>query len=731
MTALLELTDNLAGESIVPPADTIRHDGDDFYLVVAADKGTATFSDLANAIALERNYWLGDAFASGGSAGYDHKKIGITARGAWEAVKRHFREMNVDIGKVPFTVAGVGDMSGDVFGNAMLLSPVTKLVAAFDHRDIFLDPDPDPATSFAERARLFALPRSGWRDYERSLLSKGGGVFPRSAKQIALSPEVQALLGLDAANATPQEVLRAILRAPVDLLWFGGIGTYIRATDESDDSVRDRANDAIRISASELACKVIGEGANLGVTQLGRIEAALAGIRLNTDAIDNSAGVNTSDVEVNIKIALSQPVQDGSLKMADRDHLLASLTEDVATLVLRNNYRQSLALSLAERRGPEDIEFSIRLMQTLQREGRLDRAVEFLPDDNSLLDAGAQRTRTDAARALRAAGLCQARPEAGSRSPPIFPTILISPANSSAISRATLYERFSGAVHAHRLRREIIVTELTNAIIDRGGPMVLVRVARDTGADAAAIARAFVAVRDAFSLDDLDAEIDRLDTRISGDLQLDLYASVQSLLLSRIVWFIGNVDLSAGLESVTARFHAGARTLSETIDAVLPSAGLERIAHRRRELERQGVPASAAARLAALAEVASAPDIVLIVERTQRALSTVATTFFAADEILGLGPLLAGVQRIACNDDYDRMALANCIDRIERVRRDLVTRIVLADAGEDQVAVASWLSRRGAQDARIRAALADIATGGATLSKLVVAASLLDDLVGD
>ena len=414
VTALLELTDNLAGESIVPPADTIRHDGDDFYLVVAADKGTATFSDLANAIAIERNYWLGDAFASGGSAGYDHKKIGITARGAWEAVKRHFREMNVDIGKVPFTVAGVGDMSGDVFGNAMLLSPVTKLVAAFDHRDIFLDPDPDPATSFAERARLFALPRSGWRDYERSLLSKGGGVFPRSAKQIALSPEVQALLGVNAANATPQEVLRAILRAPVDLLWFGGIGTYIRATDESDDSVRDRANDAIRISASELACKVIGEGANLGMTQLGRIEAALAGIRLNTDAIDNSAGVNTSDVEVNIKIALSQPVQDGSLKMADRDHLLASVTEDVATLVLRNNYRQSLALSLAERRGPEDIEFSIRLMQTLQREGRLDRAVEFLPDDNSLLDACAQRTRTDAARALRAAGLCKARSEAGS-----------------------------------------------------------------------------------------------------------------------------------------------------------------------------------------------------------------------------------------------------------------------------------------------------------------------------
>ena len=422
----------------------------------------------------------------------------------------------------------------------------------------------------------------------------------------------------------------------------------------------------------------------------------MAGVRLNTDAIDNSAGVNTSDVEVNIKIALSQPLQNGSLKLADRNSLLESLTENVAALVLRNNYQQSLALSLAERRGPEDIEFAIRLMQVLQKEGRLDRAVEFLPDDHSLLArarSGRGLTRPELSVLLAYAKLALKQDLLATDLPgdPYLNRELV------GYFPATLYARFSGAVQAHRLRREIIVTELTNAIIDRGGPTMLMRITRDTGADAAAIARAFVAVRDAFSLDDLNAQIDSLDTRIAGDLQLDLYASVQSLLVSRIVWFIGNIDVSAGLASVTARFHEGVRSLSQTIETVLPPASLERIAHRRRELESHGVPASPAARLATLAAVASATDIVLIVERTQHALPAVATIFFAANEILGLGPLLAGVQRIVCADDYDRTALANCIDRIERVRRNLVTRIVLADAGEDQAAAANWL-RRGGQD---------------------------------
>ncbi|MDB5510054.1 MAG: NAD-glutamate dehydrogenase, partial [Hyphomicrobiales bacterium] len=369
--ALLDLTDNLVEGRVVPPAHTYRHDGDDPYLVVAADKGTATFSDIANDISLQRGHWLGDAFASGGSAGYDHKKMGITARGAWEAVKRHFRERGTDIQTTPFTVAGVGDMSGDVFGNGMLLSNEIRLVAAFDHRDIFIDPAPDAAASLAERARLFALPRSSWRDYDAGLISKGGGIFSRQAKQIPLSPEMRALLKIEALFATPQDVIRAILRAEVDLLWFGGIGTYVRASHEADEQVGDRSNDAIRVTAPELCCKVIGEGANLGVTQRGRIEAAMRGVRLNSDAIDNSAGVNTSDIEVNIKIAQSAAVREGRLDLPGRNELLASMTNDVAALVLANNYRQTLALSLAQRRGPEDVGFAIRLMQTLEKQGRL------------------------------------------------------------------------------------------------------------------------------------------------------------------------------------------------------------------------------------------------------------------------------------------------------------------------------------------------------------------------
>ena len=369
----------------MPPADVVRHDGDDPYLVVAADKGTATFSDIANDIAIAHDFWLGDAFASGGSAGYDHKKMGITARGAWESVKRHFREMDVDIGTTPFTVVGVGDMSGDVFGNGMLREKTTRLVAAFDHRDIFIDPDPDAERSFAERKRLFDLPRSSWQDFDKTLISKGGGVFPRSAKEIRLSPEAQKLFGVG-ERLTPQELIRAVLKAQVDLLFFGGIGTYVRAADESDEAAGDRANDAVRVAGKDLRCKVIGEGANLGMTQRGRIEAALRGVRLNTDAIDNSAGVNTSDMEVNIKIALSIPLRDGRLTMDGRNALLAEMTDEVAGLVLRNNYLQTLALSLAERRGMEDFGFLQRLIQTLEARGLLDRAVEYLADDMQLAE---------------------------------------------------------------------------------------------------------------------------------------------------------------------------------------------------------------------------------------------------------------------------------------------------------------------------------------------------------
>ena len=385
VSSLLDITDNIGPEGVIGPHNVVRRDGDDPYLVVAADKGTATFSDIANGISTQYGFWLGDAFASGGSAGYDHKKIGITARGAWEAVKRHFREFDLDIMATPFTVAGVGDMSGDVFGNGMLLANTIKLVAAFDHRDIFIDPSPDPEASHAARKRLFALPRSSWQDYSKSLISAGGGVYPRGAKEIQLSPQAQVLLHLP-QKVTPQEVMRAVLQLPVDLLWFGGIGTYVRASHETDEMVGDRANDPIRVAAGELKCRVVAEGANLGMTQRARIEASSRGIKLNSDAIDNSAGVNTSDLEVNIKIALSLATRDGRLTREGRNALLADMTDEVADLVLRNNYLQTLALSLAERRGPEDFGFQQRLIQTLEARALLDRAVEFLPDDAEIAD---------------------------------------------------------------------------------------------------------------------------------------------------------------------------------------------------------------------------------------------------------------------------------------------------------------------------------------------------------
>ena len=383
---LLDLTDNIVGGRIAPPTQVLRRDGDDAYLVVAADKGTATFSDIANAISAEYGFWLGDAFASGGSAGYDHKKMGITARGGWECVKRHFREIGIDIQKTDFTAAGIGDMSGDVFGNGMLLSRHTRLQAAFDHRHIFLDPDPDPAVSFAERARLFALPRSSWDDYDRKKLSRGGGVFPRSAKSIALSAEARALLGLESGSPAPNDVIRAILRMPVDLLWNGGIGTYVKASDERNAEVGDRTNDGLRINGRELKAKVVGEGGNLGLTQRGRIEYALARGRLNTDFIDNSAGVNTSDLEVNIKIVLNPLVAEGRLTRGDRNRLLARQTAEVAALVLRNNYLQSQALSTLELQAAARLPEFLHLIRALERSGDLNRALEFLPTDDELTE---------------------------------------------------------------------------------------------------------------------------------------------------------------------------------------------------------------------------------------------------------------------------------------------------------------------------------------------------------
>jgi glutamate dehydrogenase len=730
ISTLLDMTDNIGTGTtgIVPPPELVRHDSDDPYLVVAADKGTATFSDIANDIAAAHDFWLGDAFASGGSTGYDHKKMGITARGAWESVKRHFREMDIDIAKTPFTVVGVGDMSGDVFGNGMLRENTIKLVGAFDHRDIFIDPEPDAERSFVERKRLFDLPRSSWQDFDKSVISEGGGVFSRSAKEIRLSPPAQKLFGV-AAKVTPAELIRAILCAQVDLLFFGGIGTYVRAADESDEAVGDRANDAIRITGQDLHCKVIGEGANLGMTQRGRIEAALRSVRLNTDAIDNSAGVNTSDMEVNIKIALSIPLRDGRLAMDARDALLADMTGEIAALVLRNNYLQPLALSLAERRGMEDFGFLQRLIQILEGRGLLDRAVEYLSDDIAL---GERRRRLQPfTRPELSVLLAYAKIT-------LYADLLETPVPDDAYLGRELVryfprvipERFPDALTKHRLRREIIATQLANSMINRGGPSLIVRIADQTGAAPAAIACAFAAVRDSYGMTALNTAIDSLDNIIAAKTQLGLYQAVQDLLLDRIIWFLRNVDLTTGLADVVAHYRDGIAAVAAVLDAALSEDARNARVAKQRELIDDGVPEAIAIDMSDLGPLTAAPDIVLVADRTGHSIADIAATYFAASSFFRLDRLVAAAGNIPIADYFDRLALDRARDSIGDAERRLAATMA-GNGAAGAAAVERWVEAHKAEVDRIRSAIHEIAASGLTLSKLSVAASLLGDLVKD
>jgi glutamate dehydrogenase len=728
ISTLLDITDNIGPGTagVIPPTDVVRHEGDDPYLVVAADKGTATFSDIANELAIAHNFWLGDAFASGGSAGYDHKKMGITARGAWESVKRHFREMDINIATTPFTTVGVGDMSGDVFGNGLLRETTTKLIAAFDHRDIFIDPDPNPEAAFAERKRMFDLPRSSWQDYDRQLISNGGGVFSRKAKDIELSPEAQKLFGVG-DHVTPQELLRAILKAPVDLLFFGGIGTYIRAADETDEAAGDRANDPIRIAAKDLRCKVIGEGANLGMTQRGRIEAAFNGIRLNTDAIDNSAGVNTSDMEVNIKIALSIPVRDGRLAMPARNAFLAEMTDEVAALVLRNNYQQTLALSLSQRRGMEDFGFLQRLIQALEARGLLDRAVEFLPDDMQL----AERRRRSQAFTRPELSVLLAYAKLTLYDDLLESTVPDDPYLARELSRyfpAEIPQHYPDALERHRLRREIITTHLTNSMINRGGPSLIVRIADQTGAAPAAIASAFALVRDSYGMPALNAGIDALDNKISGSVQLELYAAVQDLLLDRIIWCLRNVDLTKGLAATVTHYRDGIAAVSAALDGALSPELHHARSARRQELTGAGVPEELAGRLADLRALTAAPDIVQVAGRTGKPVGEVAATYFAAGAFFRLDRIAGAASAIAVTDYFDRLALDRARDSIGDAERRL-TAAMVGNGAVGAGAVENWVAPRKDEVERIRTSIHEIANSGLTLSKLSVAASLLGDLV--
>jgi glutamate dehydrogenase len=729
VSSLLDLTDNLGDGEVVPPEGIVRRDGDDPYLVVAADKGTATFSDIANQISAEHHFWLDDAFASGGSAGYDHKKMAITARGAWEAVKRHFREMEVDIQSAAFSVIGIGDMSGDVFGNGMLLSRQTRLVAAFDHRDIFFDPDPDPVVSFAERQRLFNLPRSSWQDYDKSLLSKGGGIFSRGLKAIPLNPELRALTGLSGASATPQQVIHALLKAPCDLLWFGGIGTYVKASNESHADAGDRNNDAVRVDAAELKARVIGEGANLGVTQKARIEFALMGGRINTDAVDNSAGVNSSDIEVNIKIALSSAERAGKLDRQSRNAFLAEMTEDVARLVLRNNYLQTLCLSLAVAQGTEESGFAMQLMHRLEQQGVLDRKLESLPSDTAITERDLKSlglTRPEFA-VLMAYAKISLNSEIVATSVPDDPYL------ARELFRyfpQTMRERFAEGIQTHRLKREIIATALANSMINRGGPSLMARVMDETSADVSAMAMAFAVARDSFGFTELNGLIDELDGRIPGKLQNSLYLEAQQALRFAIIWFLRHETLGEGIETLIERYRSGLAKVETVLTSALPPPVEKAMGERRTMLEQSGVPSELARRLAGLSALKRAPDIVLISNRSGAAIETVAQALYHSASDLGVERLIAEASELKARDFIERQAINRLVAQLFQAHRGIVSRVIAGSSGADR-AWGRWREdHRQLAAATIANIDAILASRPFDLARFAVAQGALADLAG-
>ena len=732
LSGLLDVTDNLDASGAVthPPAVVISGEGDDPYLVVAADKGTATFSDVANGVAQDYGFWLDDAFASGGSAGYDHKAMGITARGAWEAVKRHFREAGKDIQSEPFTMAGVGDMSGDVFGNGALLSKQIRLVAAFDHRHVFLDPDPDPATSWTERARMFALPRSSWEDYDRALISPGGGVFSRGLKSVQLSPQVRALLGVAEPELAPADLIRAILRMEVELLYLGGIGTYVKAPGETHGDVGDKANDAVRVDATDLRCRVVGEGANLGLTQAGRITFARAGGRINTDAIDNSAGVDTSDHEVNIKILLGQAIREGALAREDRDPLLASMTDDVAGHVLAHNRAQTLALSLQEMDAVEELDAHARFMADLVAAGRLDRRVEGLPGPQALAD-------------LRAAGRGLTRPELAVLTAygklELSAALVDGPTPDDPWFERTLLDyfphalaRFEDGMRRHRLRREIVATVLANRVVDWCGPTFADRVRAATGAEAGAVTAAFEAARAVFGLEAVWAETAALGPDVPASAQLALHREVARAARAHAFWIARREALSpraGGVQALVDAYRPAADALAAGGPDLLSPFERETVERRAASLREAGAPPELAARVAALRAATATVEIADLARGVGREPAEAARTFAAAGEAFGFDRLRAAAAALPAADPYERTALRGLVAELTAEQTELA-RAVLAGArpGESAgEALGRWAAPRGEAVGRARRTVAEIEAGGGgwSFAKLTIANAAL------
>ncbi len=692
--SLLDITDNIAGGKAVAPKNVVRWDDDDPYLVVAADKGTATFSDTANGISAEYGFWLGDAFASGGSAGYDHKVMAITARGGWEAVKRHFREIGKDIQKEPFTVAGIGDMSGDVFGNGMLLSKEIRLVAAFDHRDIFIDPAPDAEKSFAERKRMFDLPRSSWQDYNKALISKGGGVFSRSAKSIPLSAGIKRLLGIEADQATPQELMRAILKADVDLFWLGGIGTYFKAGQEENARVGDRANDAIRIDTGEMRMKVIGEGANLGLTQAARIAFAQSGGRINTDAIDNSGGVDSSDHEVNIKILLSAAIEHGELKAAGRNALLKKMTEDVASHVLQHNYDQTRALSLMQLTAAADNDAYARFMTHLESRGRLDRAIEGLPDEKTL--AARKMQRTGLTRPELAVLLAYAKME-------IFEELVTSKAPDDPMLEREIFLYFPEETHklekamtAHRLRREIIATRISNEIVDTCGATFMHSLMEVSGASYADVALSYEAARRILELKGFGVGVDALDNTAPAGLQTALYSTAVTLLEEQVNKIISNVEAGTvlakrGVKGVVDQYKEPIQALKAALPSILPADEARALKARADDWRSQGAPDALANQAALMPALEFAFDIVNLARATGWSTEAIGAVFFAAGRQFHTAAARNAAKASVPDGHYDRIAADRLSDELSLRQGDLAIAIARLAKKEPSRGDKAWL----------------------------------------
>lgn len=711
ISGLLDVTDNLVDGKVVPPPDVVRHDGDDTYLVVAADKGTATFSDIANSVAKEYGFWLGDAFASGGSIGYDHKAMGITARGAWESVKYHFRTMGVDVQSTDFTVVGVGDMSGDVFGNGMLLSRHIRLVAAFDHRHIFVDPSPDAERTYAERQRLFELPRSSWEDYDAKLISAGGGVFPRTAKSIPITPQMREALGIPAGvtSMAPNDLISAILRAPVDLLWNGGIGTYVKSGAESNADVGDKANDALRVNASDLRCKVIGEGGNLGFTQLARIEFALNGGLVNTDFIDNSAGVDTSDHEVNIKILLDQVVRDGELTDKQRNQVFTSMTDEVADLVLRDNYAQNVVLTASRSQAVEMLHIHARYLRKLERDGLVNRELEFLPSDKTLAERRQARlglTAPEFAVLLAYTKLVADAELLNSDLPddPYLASWLVSYFPSA------LRERFRTYMDEHPLRREIITTCVVNELVNAAGTTFTFRFGEETGASTPDIVRAYLVAREVFDLPSFYRAVESLDNEVDTATQIAMLLEARKLAERGARWLLVNRRPPLDLAGSVSFFMKGFNGLLSHIPKLLTGPDLAAYEDRRDSFVARGVPLELAERVAGMVPAYSTLDLVEISSLTGRPVSEAAEVYFDLADRLQLARLRERIISLPRDNRWNSIARSALRDDLYAAHASL-TRDVLAHSKPGlppEERLARWSDANSAAVSRARQTLSEI-----------------------